>query len=833
MPRFPGCEDLAGTDEEKRQCANQEMLKFIYQNVRYPAEARQKGIEGMAVVQFVVNTDGSLENIKLVRDIGGGAGEAAKDVVELMNTENKIWTPGVERGEEVKVQFTLPVRFKLEGQERFFENKSEFSLNAVNIPQGTVVVRGGGQKLTEGKDYEIDYQIGRIKILDETYVKEGVPIRVSFESPEEKVTLPKGKAIDEVVVVGFGEKSETTIPDENKLHYVIYTINDSDEAKVAITEYNKTYFISSRLRVSSMVLNEAEKVHVILVRKFDNANKATAYVANAVKNIDDYLSKKEFKFDMLVVTQKIYREIVQNKSIEKHKSLGDINSVIKRMRYSRDSPIYKAINPIRDQFQGSFPLTIVNGNKYERHSVFFGEIDVTEDQIKTVNYLEPSAAKKKYGEIAFHGALEIELDNVTERELEKIGKIITPGSQVLSIKEKEEVFKVVEQMPRFPDCEDKCTGADATEDCHKEELLHFIYSHLRYPEEAKDAGIEGVSVVQFVIDKTGTVIEPKVVRDIGGGTAKEVLYVVELMNNLTKKWTPGYQRGEAVNVLYTLPVRFKLDASEPNDNAGKQIELDNLELEKQPLYILNGEIYTEDFRNLDPDDIETLQIIKGQEAIDKYGDEGVNGVVEITTKGRNIRSNIIRDSKTNRKTIIEKITPNGIANTNPLKLVVVDGKAIGLENKVSLNFRSNKVYIEELEPKIAVKRFGQKAKHGAILYKPVGDIEIEYDVIPDNINLNPIEDDINKAIHNFELKQNRPNPVEASTIIGFNLPVASRVQLTFYNVAGMKIMTHSENYEEGYNEVTVTKSDLNYTGILYYTMEAGEFKSTRKMTILD
>jgi protein TonB len=107
-PTFPGCENVEDKVERK-QCAEEKMLTFIYNNIQYPVVARENGIAGMVVVQFVVERDGSISNIKLVRDIGGGCGQEAMRVVSLMPK----WNPGKQRMKPVRVQFTLPVKFIL------------------------------------------------------------------------------------------------------------------------------------------------------------------------------------------------------------------------------------------------------------------------------------------------------------------------------------------------------------------------------------------------------------------------------------------------------------------------------------------------------------------------------------------------------------------------------------------------------------------------------------------------------------------------------------------------------------------------------------------------
>lgn len=113
MPRFPGCENLA-TNDERKVCADKKMLQFIYDNIQYPAIARENGIEGTVVVRFVVDADGTINNAEVVRDIGGKCGEEALRVVKLMNSMPQKWTPGKQRGKPVRVWFNLPVKFILE-----------------------------------------------------------------------------------------------------------------------------------------------------------------------------------------------------------------------------------------------------------------------------------------------------------------------------------------------------------------------------------------------------------------------------------------------------------------------------------------------------------------------------------------------------------------------------------------------------------------------------------------------------------------------------------------------------------------------------------------------
>ena len=85
------------------------MYKYLGQNIKYPQLARENNITGRVYVSFVVEKDGSVSNVKVLRDIGGGCGQEAVRVVKSMPK----WTPGKQRGKAVRVQYNLPVNFSL------------------------------------------------------------------------------------------------------------------------------------------------------------------------------------------------------------------------------------------------------------------------------------------------------------------------------------------------------------------------------------------------------------------------------------------------------------------------------------------------------------------------------------------------------------------------------------------------------------------------------------------------------------------------------------------------------------------------------------------------
>lgn len=99
MPEFPGGEKA--------------MMQFIVDNITYPQSAKDKNIQGKVYVSFVVEKDGSVDQVKVMRSIGGGCDEEAVRVVKAMPK----WVPGKKDGKNVRVNYVLPFVFKLNNEE--------------------------------------------------------------------------------------------------------------------------------------------------------------------------------------------------------------------------------------------------------------------------------------------------------------------------------------------------------------------------------------------------------------------------------------------------------------------------------------------------------------------------------------------------------------------------------------------------------------------------------------------------------------------------------------------------------------------------------------------
>jgi len=114
-PRFPGCEDLAISNKQKDRCGQKLLFNYIFSQLRYPEDARKYGTQGTVVVSFTIKKDGSLSNIKTVKELPDGCTEEVLRIMHDMNKKEIKWIPGKQDGQAVNTQYTLPVRFIWEG----------------------------------------------------------------------------------------------------------------------------------------------------------------------------------------------------------------------------------------------------------------------------------------------------------------------------------------------------------------------------------------------------------------------------------------------------------------------------------------------------------------------------------------------------------------------------------------------------------------------------------------------------------------------------------------------------------------------------------------------
>ena len=238
----------------------------------------------------------------------------------------------------------------------------------------------------------------------------------------------------------------------------------------------------------------------------------------------------------------------------------------------------------------------------------------------------------------------------------------------------EPIFQVVEEMPEFP-------GGMA-------EAMKFLAKNINYPVAAQQAKIEGRVIVQFVVEKDGSVSDLKVMSGVSPELDAEAIRVVSMM----PKWIPGKQRGKAVAVKYTMPIMFRLQTPKPDKEETASLQQINLKVDKDvssenvamvkdvlregyremimefpqgvnksveklpsggvryhsdhritmcvengksPLIIVDGKEMGEGLdimKEIPVNQIETVSLMKDKDAIAKYGEKAKDGVIEIETK---------------------------------------------------------------------------------------------------------------------------------------------------------------------------------------------------------
>lgn len=243
---------------------------------------------------------------------------------------------------------------------------------------------------------------------------------------------------------------------------------------------------------------------------------------------------------------------------------------------------------------------------------------------------------------------------LTTDDEEQNGKVVPPTPQ--AVVSNNQTFDVVEQMPAYPGGMKEC--------------LNFLAQNLRYPAKAQEAGKQGRVIVQFVVRKDGSLSDFHILRSVDPWLDAEAIRVIGTM----PKWTPGMQGGQAVDVKYTLPVTFKLESNNKlqagnhhvgtaGDDTALQEKLkgrvENIrqndspagmptigvhendkgdynvqeKAEHSPLVILDDtEVSNETMKKLDPENIESITVLKDVSATAKYGQKGKYGVILITTR---------------------------------------------------------------------------------------------------------------------------------------------------------------------------------------------------------
>lgn len=282
-------------------------------------------------------------------------------------------------------------------------------------------------------------------------------------------------------------------------------------------------------------------------------------------------------------------------------------------------------------------------------------------------------------------------------------EVVVAGLKPTINYESEEIFTTVEENPSFE-------GGVL-------ELYRFIAKNLRYPIEARNKNIDGKVFVKFIVRADGTTSDISILKGIGAGCDEEVVRVVGMM----PKWKPGKQKGKPVSVYFTMPVSFVLEDGVKEVKKYDQVKENNirirldgtqLEVENKTapinsgnmLWVIDGTAVDKDaIKDVEPENIESISVLKDGSAKAIYGEKGKNGAIIVTTK-KNIssidESNFVIKGKQlytikigNKRQIIDAKTANDYSSDRIMQVNVVKVGEIK-SRKTGLNEYEQKVLNE-------------------------------------------------------------------------------------------------------------------------------------------
>jgi protein TonB len=181
------------------------------------------------------------------------------------------------------------------------------------------------------------------------------------------------------------------------------------------------------------------------------------------------------------------------------------------------------------------------------------EADLLEDEEIPVNIVQPPPPPPPPQQTTVIEIVDDEEEIEEELEIEDIELDEDTEIEIIEDYEEEEEdipFMIVENMPAMGDC--KKLRGDERHQCTQLEIIKYVSKNTKYPPIAKDAGIQGTVFVYFVVGKDGKVKDVRVLREVDSRLDAEAIRVVESLPT----FEPGEQRGKAVSVQYTIPVKF-------------------------------------------------------------------------------------------------------------------------------------------------------------------------------------------------------------------------------------------------------------------------------------
>ena len=247
------------------------------------------------------------------------------------------------------------------------------------------------------------------------------------------------------------------------------------------------------------------------------------------------------------VTEYVYQN-PQKKIVKKGRKAGKVNVSGKTIEVKADTVSTAPVSihvEMKDGLEN--PLVVIDGKRST-----IAELKALDPQtIDNVSVLKDKASLEVFGEDGKNGVIIVTTKDAAR---EALTMTLQPASSTATSDDVEvvvvdmypethdsEAFDVVEKMPEYPG------GIEA--------FMKFLSENVRYPEAASKAGIQGRVLVNFIVEKDGSISNTHVIQNVNEYLDAEAVRVVGAM----PKWTPGMQEGKAVRVKYTVPISFRLN----------------------------------------------------------------------------------------------------------------------------------------------------------------------------------------------------------------------------------------------------------------------------------
>lgn len=483
MPEFPG--------------GMSALVDFMSKNVKYPKSAIDNNIEGKTFVEFVVEKDGSVSNVRTKKGFDKDCDAEAERVVKAMPK----WTPGKVGGEAVRVSFVLPVAFQLNAK----QNEMQLVYSQVE---------GGWKQNPYGNQKEIhSFNDFKTFVIDEmNYTSQALEKKIQGNVTFE-FDVKNGMVANAKIIKGLGYG----IDDE-----LLRVLKLSAEFDKAMEKHygNNTIKFSLREDGGNVVRSINWDGFKKSTAEFDDENKATDdETFQIVEKMPEFPGGEKALLNF-ISENIIYPESAKDKNIS---GRVFVTFVVEKDGSVSDVKLLRGIGKECDE---------------EAMRV-----------VKAMPKWKPGMNEGKPVRVSYALPIHFRLDDNGKRSeydvVEKVENKIVVDHDADPIpsqrsKTDEETFQIVDQMPEFP-------GGEKA-------LLNFIAENIVYPQSAKDKNISGRVFLSFVIDKDGSVTDVKVMRGIDKECDAEAMRVVKAM----PKWKPGMNEGKPVRVSYMLPISFQL-----------------------------------------------------------------------------------------------------------------------------------------------------------------------------------------------------------------------------------------------------------------------------------